>query len=92
MRTVYEFVGGRYHKMRMPKEAVVAIGNGSYTKDWTCERNMGELVPREELDAQPKVTGYAGPMWDGMRRDGLNGEVYAVLRYESGPVYDLLSR
>lgn len=92
MKTVYEFVGGRYHKMRMPKEAVVAIGNGGYTKNWSKERATGALVPREELDNQPLVEGYAGPMWDGLRKDGFNDETYAVLRYESFGVYEELSR
>ena len=92
MKTVYEFVGGRYHKMRMPKEAVVAIGNGCYSIDWSEERAMGWTTPREELDNQPMVDGYAGPMWDGVRKDGFDEPTYAVLRYESYAVYDELSR
>ena len=92
MKTVYEFVGGRYHKMRMPKEAVEFLGNGCYSPDWSVQRALGGLVPREELDDQPQVDGYAGPMWDGLRKDGIDGETYAVLRYESFGVYDQLSR
>lgn len=64
MKTVYEFVGGRYNGMRMPKEAVEAIGNGRLTKDWSAEREIGAWVPREELDNQPLVDGYLAPMWD----------------------------
>lgn len=92
MKTVYEFVGGRYNGMKMPKEAVVAIGNGRFSKDWSEERKVSEYVPREELDNQPLVDGYLSPMWDGIRFDPMCLETYAVLRYETQAVYDELSR
>lgn len=92
MKTVYEFVGGEYHNMRMPLEAVKALGNGRFSKDWSMERQSGGMVPREELDNQPLVDGYLAPMWDGVRRDNRTGEQYAVLRYETCSVYDMLSR
>ena len=91
MKTVYEFVGGKYHNMRMPLEAVEAIGNGRYSKDWSIERAQGAIAPREELDNQPLVDGYLAPMWDGIRVDN-RCEQYAVLRYETFEVYDMLSR
>lgn len=50
------------------------------TKDWTERRNAGACVPRAELDNQPTLPGYLGPMWDG---DGL--------RYETQEIYNQLS-
>ena len=49
--------------------------------DYSDARKKGGLVPRAELDNQPTLPGYAGPMWDG---DGL--------RYETWALYDQLSR
>lgn len=92
MKMVYEFVGGRYNGMRMPKGAVETIGNGRYSKDWSVERAYGYMVPCEELDNQPLVDGYLAPAWDGVRMDPASGETYAVLRYETQGVYDMLSR
>lgn len=43
-------------------------------------RNAGAFVPRAELDNQPTLPGYLGPMWDG---DGL--------RYETQEIYNQLS-
>lgn len=91
MKTVYEFVGGRYNGMVMQKESVVAIGNGRLSRDWSPERSAGGWVPRKELDNQPLVDGYLSPMWDGTREDQASGETYAVLRYETQEVYDMLS-
>lgn len=92
MKMIYEFVGGRYNGMRMPREAVEAIGNGRFSKDWSKERDAGGLVPMEELDNQPLIDGYLAPMWDGIRMDPVTMEQYAVLRYETQGVYDMLSR
>lgn len=89
---VYEFVGGRYHNMRMPRKAAEAIGNGQFSKDWSAERANGLMVPMEELDNQPLVDGYLGPMWDGTRMDPQTREQYTVLRYETDGCYDMLSR
>jgi hypothetical protein len=51
------------------------------SKDWSKEREEGCCVPRKELDNQPKLPGYAGPMWD---RD--------CLRYETRELNNILSR
>lgn len=75
------FVGGRYNGITMNVEDVIKIGNGKFTEDLTHVRNNGGWCHREELDNQPKVDGYAGPMWNG---DGL--------RYETWEVYDMMSR
>lgn len=58
------------------------------TEDLSAERARGELVRRKELDNKPRFDGYTPPMWDGTRNDG----EYAVLRYETWEVYDMLSR
>lgn len=74
------FVGGKYNRQIMDVEDVRKISNGT-TKDWSKARKVGALVPRAELDNQPKVDGYLGPFWDGGR-----------LRYETREVYDMLSQ
>lgn len=51
------------------------------TEDLTKYRNQGGCVHRAELDNQPTLPGYCGPMWDG---DGL--------RYETWRLHDILSR
>lgn len=56
------------------------FSNGK-TEDLTELRNHGALVHRAELDNQPKLPGYLGPMWDG-----------DALRYETWEVYEQLSR
>lgn len=76
------FVGGRLNGARIPvSEVCEKHCSGEYTEDLSAERARGALVHRAELDNQPKVKGYCGPMWDG-------GE----LRYETWEVYDMLSR
>lgn len=50
------------------------------TADLTASRNAGACVRRAELDNQPTLPGYCGPMWDG---DGL--------RYETQEIYNQLS-
>lgn len=57
----------------------------SYTKDYTQDRKeriqIGfPLTSRVELDLQPELDGYAGPMWDGGK-----------LRYETWEIYEGLS-
>lgn len=107
MRTLYEFVGGEYHGMRLTREFLDVIGNGKFTEDMTELREKGVLVHRAELDNQPKVNSYCGPMWGGIRYE-INGkfkydfectedekaknEPVQFLRYETQEVYDMLSR
>lgn len=76
------FVGGRLNGCTMEVDEIITKGlwNGKFSTDWSEYRNRGALVPRAELDNQPKVDGYLGPMWDG-----------GVLRYETQDVYDMLS-
>lgn len=53
-------------------------------------REMGLCVPREELDDQPVLKNYCGPMYDGTRE--INGEIYTMIRYESREAYEIYSR
>ena len=50
------------------------------SEDFTEYRNKGCCAPRAELDNQPTLPDYCGPMWDG---DGL--------RYETWELYEALS-
>ena len=51
-----------------------------YTKDLSADRARGALVRRAELDNQPILDGFAGPMWDSN-----------CLRYEDWQTYELMS-
>ena len=56
------------------------FSNGK-SEDLSELRNRGACVHRAELDNQPTLPDYCGPMWDG---DGL--------RYETWEVYEQMSR
>lgn len=85
MKFVCEFIGGPMAG-KMPLEDAEKLTDKRST-DWSKDRARGGLVPRAELDNRPKFKEYAGPMWDGERPGGI-----AILRYESWPVYEMLSR
>lgn len=107
MKTIYEFHGGKLNKQRFTRAQVEEFSDG-ITPDLSAARATGALVKRAELDSQPVVPGYLGPMWDGLRYVDENGkefydfmlpdeqkqglECFAVLRYETQQVYDILSR
>lgn len=76
------FVGGKYDGLTVDVETIYRAGmwNGRFHPDYSNLRNRGALVPRAELDNQPEVDGYLGPMWDG-----------GMLRYETQDVYNALS-
>ena len=105
MKYRYEFVGGRLNGQLMQHEEVeqIAAGHSPY---YGRERALGARVPREELDGQPTVKGYLGPMWDGLRyevdgrlrydweltaEEKTGKEPTAILRYETQEVYNLMS-
>ena len=106
MKYLYEFVGGPLSGRMMQLEEVEQISNGNRPY-YGRERALGYRVPREELDGQPTVEGYLGPMWDGLRYEVLDGslksewqlteeekagkEPIAILRYESHEIYKRLS-
>lgn len=77
------FAGGRYNGLEIDTQVILEsnLWNGELTEDLSEIRAGGGCVHRAELDNQPKVNGYLGPMWDG---DGI--------RYETQEVYDMLSR
>ena len=74
MKMLYEFIGGRMDGQRLEREAVLRIASGD-TGYMGRERAMGALVRREELDGQPTVKGYVGPMWDGLRYE-IDGQTF----------------
>ena len=84
MKLVYEFHGGQYGGKRMTRSEVMEIYDGSFSKDWSAERRAGAIVPRAELDNQPEVDGYLGPMFDGTRYVVDNKEYYSF-QYERLP-------
>lgn len=106
MRLFYEFIGGALPNRFYVRSEVEEMAIG-HTPDRSRERLAGMLVPRKELDNQPKVAGFVGPMWDGERYLLDDGrmvytfenvnlasvvEVVGVIRYETQEAYDILSR
>lgn len=105
LELAYYFVGGSLDNQQFDRQIVEAFANG-YTPNNAIKRATGVLCQRKELDWQPKVYGYYGPMWDGIRcvmKDGsIKYEfqvedtsqvlrVYGVLRYETEEVYRAMS-
>ena len=68
MRThyLYQFVGGNLDGLILsyPTLKLKNVING-YSEDLTEKRNKGFLCKREELDNQPIIKGYLGPMYGG---------------------------
>lgn len=106
MRLFYEFIGGALPQRYYVRSEVEEMAIG-HTPDRSRERLAGQLVHRKELDNQPKVAGFVGPMWDGERYLLTNGmlvhkfekvdlelvaEVVGIIRYETQEAYDLLSQ
>ena len=107
MKIAYEFHGGNLNMSRFTREEVEKMCY-DHTEDCSFLRELGILCHRKELDNQPKVLGYVGPMWDGIRYVADTGKEYydhqltkeqkqglacfAVLRYETQEVYNMLSR
>jgi hypothetical protein len=60
--------------------------DGRYGDDQSEVRNKGGFTHRKELDNQPELNGYLGPMFDGWDKNHT-----AVIRYETQEVYDALS-
>lgn len=105
---IYQFIGGKYggRTLNYNELELSKMING-YSKNWSAERANGRIVPRDELDDQPKVDGYLGPMYDGVRyiSDGrlkygfectdeekASCKVLHVIRYETQKVYDMFNR
>lgn len=73
---IYQFIGGFLGGQSLTRKQVDTIACG-LSPNWTLERAAGRLVPRAELDEQPNVEGYCGPMWDGTRYMGADGKLHA---------------
>ena len=82
MKTYYQFVGGNLSGQILTAKEIEAIAYGR-TKNLSKERSEGKLVHRAELDDQPTVQNYLGPMYNGRYKDGV------LLRYETHEVYDM---
>lgn len=105
MYIAYSFWGGEFDGQQFHREFVEGIAEG-HTPDNSVKRAMGCLCPRKELDRQPIVAGYYGPMWDGIRYVMNDGSIkydfevvdkskvaysYGVCRYETAEVYEAMS-
>ena len=75
-----EIVGGKLNGNYSRKYVIDNFHNGRYTQDCSKIRDMGFVCQRKELDRQPLINGYLGPMWNGNS-----------LRYEAPSVYRELS-
>lgn len=74
------FVGGRFDGMIVSHGELEKMGNGNFSVRWSQCKYHNPITVNPNLEDQPKVDGYIGPMWDG-----------GMLRYETQEVYDLLS-
>ena len=104
---LYEFVGGPYNG-KIWHYAALEVRNliAGYSEDLSAKRATGALCKRAELDNQPLVNGYLGPMYDGARyvvngklkydfqcsEEEKQGEPLHVIRYETQEAYNMLSR
>lgn len=84
IKYLYEFYGGELSGKVLSAEQINKISKLK-TENFEKERAQGILVHRKELDDQPIIENYLGPMFD--RID--YGKVY--LRYETQEIYDMLS-
>jgi hypothetical protein len=104
---LYHLVGGEHTKRLFNfTELVNFFPVDRLHHNYTAERAAGRCVPREELDDQPEVRGYLGPMWDGERYlvDGVLKSAWElpkdqretvtpdfyVIRYETQEVYNAM--
>ena len=84
---IYELVGGDCAGTYTIDELKnLPCFDGKYSADQSEMRNNGGFTHRKELDNQPELNGYLGPMFDGWDK---NHNV--ILRYETQEVYDRLS-
>lgn len=81
---LYVFYDGKLNGKVLTREQINEIASRT-TQDFHKEREKGLLVHREELDNQPMVDGYLGPMFEKIDY----GKVY--LRYKTPELYEMLS-
>lgn len=105
---VYQLVGGVYGGKTFNYHELEVRGLiKGYSENLSYERENGRVVHREELDDQPKVDGYLGPMYDGVRyivdgkmkyafdctdEEKASCKTLHVIRYETQEAYNMLSR
>jgi len=78
-RFIYELCGGEYSGKMWQYAALEIRGLiTGFNPDKKAQRAAGMLVYREELDNQPHIKGYCGPMYNGI--DTESGRV--IIRYE----------
>lgn len=81
---LYTFYGGPLNGKVLERNQVEKIAN-NITRDYSEEREKGLLVHRKELDKQPTINNYLGPMFEAIDY----GKIY--LRYETPEIYEMLS-
>ena len=85
IKYLYEFVGGSLSGKILTREEINKIATG-ITENMEEQREKGVITHRKELDNQPIVKEYLGPMFEKIDY----GEIY--LRYETQEVYDAISK
>lgn len=87
---LYQLVGGEYNGKLLHYAALEARNLiAGYSEDLSAIRAAGALCKRAELDNQPLIKGYLGPMYNGTKE--LDGVTYTVIRYETAEVYKMMS-
>ena len=81
---IYKFFGGKLNKSILTREQIDKISDG-LTTDYNNERKIRITAHRKELDNQPTVKEYLGPIYENIGY----GKIY--LRYETQEIYDMLS-
>lgn len=85
--TIYQFCGGKYNgQLKERKDVEQFPEYNGVSKNYSKERMQNLVVPREELDEQPVLAGYLGPMYNGTTI--YNGRKCVVIRYETQEIYD----
>lgn len=86
---IYQLIDGKANKSYTKEELLHSGMVTGESKNYTLERAMGLCVPRAELDEQPVLLDFLGPMYGGTRL--INDVEHVVIRYETQKVYDMLS-
>ena len=82
---LYEFVGGSLNGKIMTREEIEKLAIGK-TMDMQEYRKNGGTTPMKELDNQPIIKDYLGPMFNGISAGIIH------LRYETQEIYDEISK
>lgn len=104
---LYQLVGGLYNGNMFRYAGLEARDLiAGYSQDMSQIRATGTVCKRAELDNQPIVKGYLGPMYGGVMyfvngklkydfmcdEDEKQGERFIIIRYETQKAYDMLSQ